>query len=164
MNRKSRSRHPKFYILTDLEGPAGVSLWSQTREASNVNKLFAMDLLTEEVNAAVEGILDVHPLATVHCDGWARRHGHQLESSPSAGAVVPWQGAQPARGPRRIVRRATPHRSARDGGHARRPSVPHLLLARSRVLHTQRREDRRVRMSGIAGGRGRSPNDFPQWR
>jgi len=61
------SKRPlKFYILTDLEGPAGVSLWSQTRESSNVNKIFAMNLLTEEVNAAVTGILDVHPGAVVH--------------------------------------------------------------------------------------------------
>jgi D-amino peptidase len=56
----------KFYILTDLEGPAGVSTWSQTREPSNVNKLAAMDLLTHEVNAAVTGIHDVHRRAEVH--------------------------------------------------------------------------------------------------
>ena len=56
----------KFYILTDLEGVAGVSTWAQTSEPSNVNKLAAMDLLTQEVNAAISGILDVHPQAEVH--------------------------------------------------------------------------------------------------
>lgn len=61
-----RKQPPKFYILTDLEGVAGVSSWTQTREPSNVNKLAAMDLLTEEVNAAVAGILDVHRRAEIH--------------------------------------------------------------------------------------------------
>ena len=66
MNRRADlSSSLKFYILTDLEGVAGVSRWSQTREPSDVNKIFAMDLLTEEINAAVAGILAVHPRATV---------------------------------------------------------------------------------------------------
>ena len=60
----TKSNSPKFYLLTDLEGPAGVSSWSQTRESSNVNKLAAMDLLTREVNAVA--YLDVHPRAVIH--------------------------------------------------------------------------------------------------
>lgn len=56
----------KFYILTDLEGPAGVSSWSQTREPADVNKLLAMDLLTSEVNTAVTAIFGVRPRAEVH--------------------------------------------------------------------------------------------------
>ncbi|MFZ4693587.1 MAG: M55 family metallopeptidase [Verrucomicrobiia bacterium] len=82
--RAGKIRNQKFYLLTDLEGPAGVSLWSQTREPSNVNKLFAMNLLTEEVNAAVAGILDVHPRAEVHVlDG----HGAM---GINAGRLHPW--------------------------------------------------------------------------
>ena len=48
----------KIYILTDLEGPAMVSRFSQTRE-EGPQKQTAMKLLTWEVNAAIEGILDV---------------------------------------------------------------------------------------------------------
>lgn len=55
----------KFYILTDLEGVAGVSRWDQTREVSNVSKLPAMKLLTEEVNAAIKGILKAFPKAEI---------------------------------------------------------------------------------------------------
>lgn len=62
-----KRRQPrKFFILTDIEGVACVSSWSQTREPSNVNKIFAMDLLAREVNAAVQGILDVEPRAVIH--------------------------------------------------------------------------------------------------
>lgn len=64
--RAATDRPQKFYILTDLEGAAGVSSWSQTREPANVNKLLAMDLLTGEVNAAVTAILSVLPQAEVH--------------------------------------------------------------------------------------------------
>ncbi len=80
MNTTARTV-PKFYILTDLEGPAGVSTWSQTREPSNVNKLAAMELLTREVNAAVAGILDVFPRAVIHVldgHGYAGIHPHLL--------------------------------------------------------------------------------------
>ena len=48
----------KIYILTDLEGVAMVSRFSQTRE-EGPQKQAAMKLLTHEVNAAVDGILDV---------------------------------------------------------------------------------------------------------
>ena len=54
----------KIYILTDLEGPAMVSRFSQTRE-EGPQKQTAMKLLTWEVNAAVDGILDVDPGAEV---------------------------------------------------------------------------------------------------
>ena len=48
----------KIYILTDLEGVAMVSRFSQTRE-EGPQKQTAMKLLTQELNAAVDGILDV---------------------------------------------------------------------------------------------------------
>ncbi|MCZ6677328.1 MAG: M55 family metallopeptidase [Candidatus Poribacteria bacterium] len=54
----------KIYILTDLEGAAMVSRFSQTRE-EGPSKQTAMKLLTWEVNAAVDGILDVDPDAEV---------------------------------------------------------------------------------------------------
>ncbi len=48
----------KVYILTDLEGPACVAQWDQTRVDESPRKSVAMRLLTKEVNAAVDGILD----------------------------------------------------------------------------------------------------------
>lgn len=54
----------KLYIITDLEGVAGVQRWEQTRERGPLNEQ-AMRLLTAEVNAAVDGILDTEPRADV---------------------------------------------------------------------------------------------------
>jgi D-amino peptidase len=51
----------RIYILTDLEGPAGVNLWAQTREGDTPLKREAMHLLTQETNAAIEGILQAAP-------------------------------------------------------------------------------------------------------
>jgi D-aminopeptidase len=42
--------------MTDLEGPAGVNRWIQTREGETPEKAAAMRLLTAEVNAAIKGI------------------------------------------------------------------------------------------------------------
>ncbi|MFI5381345.1 MAG: M55 family metallopeptidase [Tepidisphaerales bacterium] len=58
---------PRFYIVTDLEGAAGVDHWTQTREAGPAQDA-ARELLTDEVNAAVGGILDAEPHAAV--DVW----------------------------------------------------------------------------------------------
>lgn len=55
----------KVFILTDLEGVAGVNRWVQTRDGETPEKLRAMKLLTGEVNAAVEGILDFDPKAEI---------------------------------------------------------------------------------------------------
>lgn len=51
--------------MTDLEGPAGVNRWIQTREGETPEKAAAMRLLTAEVNAAVEGICEVEPEAEI---------------------------------------------------------------------------------------------------
>jgi len=56
----------KFFMLTDLEGVAMVSRFDQTgRDGDSPAKHLAMKLLTGEVNAAVDGILDVDPSADV---------------------------------------------------------------------------------------------------
>lgn len=57
----------KIYIITDLEGPAMVSRFIQTRDVADTPELKheAMALLTAEVNAAVDGILDAEPEAEV---------------------------------------------------------------------------------------------------
>ncbi|MBN1937890.1 MAG: M55 family metallopeptidase [Anaerolineae bacterium] len=54
----------KLYIITDLEGVAGVQRWEQTRERGPLNEQ-AIRLLTAEVNAAIDGILDAEPQAEV---------------------------------------------------------------------------------------------------
>jgi D-amino peptidase len=54
----------KAYIVTDLEGVAGVQRWAQTREPGP-QKEQAVRLLTAEVNAAVDGILDAVPYAEI---------------------------------------------------------------------------------------------------
>jgi D-amino peptidase len=55
----------KIYIVTDLEGPAGVDSWRQTRVDDAAEKLGAMRLLTGEVNAAIRGIRDVDSSAAI---------------------------------------------------------------------------------------------------
>jgi len=40
----------RYFLLTDLEGPAGVDAWAQTREGEGPAKTGAMRLLTGEVN------------------------------------------------------------------------------------------------------------------
>lgn len=48
----------KIYIITDLEGPAMVSRFTQTRDVTPEEKRRSMYFLTGEVNACVDGILD----------------------------------------------------------------------------------------------------------
>ena len=57
----------KIYIMTDLEGPAMVSRWDQTRDYEDDpgRKRRAMRFLTREVNAAVDGIRETDPDAEV---------------------------------------------------------------------------------------------------
>ncbi len=55
----------KVYILTDLEGPAMISRFDQTRDVSPEEKPRWMRLLTNEVNACIDGILDFDPNAEV---------------------------------------------------------------------------------------------------
>ena len=57
----------KVFVITDLEGPALVSRFAQTRDYQDEpeRKREAMRLLTGEVNAAVDGILEACPDAEV---------------------------------------------------------------------------------------------------
>ncbi len=78
----------KIYILTDLEGVAMVSRFSQTRE-EGPEKQVAMKLLTHEVNAAVDGILDVDPDAEVVVwDGHGSGGIDVLEFHPGAKLIA----------------------------------------------------------------------------
>jgi len=79
----------KIYIMTDLEGPAGVSRWVQTREGETPEKRAAMRLLTGEVNAAIDGILDVAPHADILAwDGHGSGGGLIFEELHDAARVV----------------------------------------------------------------------------
>lgn len=55
----------KYFILTDLEGPAGVERFSQTRTTRLEDKAEAMTQLAKEVNACMEGIRSVDPDAEI---------------------------------------------------------------------------------------------------
>lgn len=59
----------RIFVVTDLEGPAGVERFSQTY-GDEPFRFASMRQLTKEVNACVRGILDVCPDAIVDvCDG-----------------------------------------------------------------------------------------------
>jgi D-amino peptidase len=55
----------KIHIITDLEGPAMINQFSQTRDVTPEEKQRSMWFLTGEVNACVDGILDFDPDAEV---------------------------------------------------------------------------------------------------
>jgi len=55
----------RIYIITDLEGPALINRFTQTRDVTQDEKKRSEFLLTGEVNACVDGILDVAPDAEV---------------------------------------------------------------------------------------------------
>ena len=60
----------KIYIMTDLEGPAMISTWAQTRDVTPEEKKRSEYFLTGEVNACIDSILDFDPEAEVIvCDG-----------------------------------------------------------------------------------------------
>ena len=78
----------KSYILTDLEGPAMVSRFNQTRE-EGPQKQTAMKLLTWEVNAAVDGILDIDLEAEIVVwDGHGNGGIDVLEFHPEAKLIA----------------------------------------------------------------------------
>lgn len=79
----------KIYILTDLEGPAMVSRFTQTRVSESPEKSIAMKLLTWEINAAVDGILDVDPEAeAIVWDGHGNGGIDILEFHPQAKLIA----------------------------------------------------------------------------
>ncbi|MFO7945498.1 MAG: M55 family metallopeptidase [Armatimonadota bacterium] len=55
----------KIYIMTDIEGSAMISRFNQTRDATPEEKRRWHPFLTGEVNACVDGILDVDPDAEI---------------------------------------------------------------------------------------------------
>src|SRR5690606_27822444 len=58
----------KFFILTDIEGVAGVERFSETRTRDESAKGPAMTQLAREVNACIRGIKEVYPEAKI--DVW----------------------------------------------------------------------------------------------
>lgn len=55
----------KVHIITDLEGPAMINRFSQTRDVTPEEKARSEYFLTGEVNACVDGVLDFDPGAEV---------------------------------------------------------------------------------------------------
>jgi D-amino peptidase len=59
---------PAFFLLTDIEGVAGIDSFETTRTSDETVKAPAMDQLAREVEATIDGIRSVHPDAEV--DVW----------------------------------------------------------------------------------------------
>ena len=55
----------KIHIITDLEGPAMINQFTQTRDVTPEEKARSEYFLTGEVNACVDGVLDFDPQAEV---------------------------------------------------------------------------------------------------
>ncbi|HEU5318498.1 MAG TPA: M55 family metallopeptidase [Chloroflexota bacterium] len=66
-HRNHRRRPLKIFVITDLEGAAMVFTFGQTRDNARPHPAVeeAMRILTREVNACVDGILDADPKADV---------------------------------------------------------------------------------------------------
>lgn len=89
----------RIYIVTDLEGPAGVNRWIQTREEETPEKRAAMALLTRETNAAIDGILDEAPDAEVVVLDGHGTGGIEFETlHPDARAIMKGAGLRPPYG------------------------------------------------------------------
>lgn len=58
----------QFFVLTDIEGVAGIDSFSQTRTSDEAEKREAMDQLGRETNACVTGIRSAYPNASI--DVW----------------------------------------------------------------------------------------------
>lgn len=84
----------KFYILTDLEGVAGVHSFSQTRTADMTLKEPGMRQLGREVNACVEGIRSVFPDAEI--DVWdGHGSGAMFEEDIVGANFIPHNAPKP---------------------------------------------------------------------
>jgi len=55
----------KIFIITDLEGPAMINRFTQTRDVTPEEKKRSEYFLTGEVNACIDGILDFDPQAEI---------------------------------------------------------------------------------------------------
>lgn len=55
----------QYFIVTDIEGVAGIDSFETTRTTDEATKAPAMDQLAREVEAAVEGIRSIYPDAAV---------------------------------------------------------------------------------------------------
>jgi len=88
----------KIIMMTDLEGPAMISRWNQTRKPESTPEVYAVSckLLTAEVNAAVDGILDAAPGAEiVVVDGHGSGGIDILEFHPRAKLLARGPGQAP---------------------------------------------------------------------
>ncbi len=79
----------KIYMCTDLEGPAMISTFAQTRDVTPEEKQRSEHFLTGEVNACVDGILDFDPQAEVVVwDGHGGGGIDQMQFHPRAKLIA----------------------------------------------------------------------------
>lgn len=73
----------RHFILTDLEGVAGIDSFERTRSGDDATKAPAMDQLGREVNACIEGITETDPEAEI--DVWDGHGSGGLREADVAG-------------------------------------------------------------------------------
>lgn len=56
----------KYFVITDIEGVAGIDSFDRTRTSDEERKAPAIDQLGREVNACVRGIRSVHLEAAIN--------------------------------------------------------------------------------------------------
>ncbi|WP_435320874.1 M55 family metallopeptidase [Haloarchaeobius sp. TZWSO28] len=81
---------PKYFVVTDIEGVAGIDSFDVTRADDETVKAPAMDQLGREVNAAVAGIRSVRPDA--HVDVWDGHGNGGLRASDVTDATYCTEG------------------------------------------------------------------------
>ena len=92
----NRQKAKKIYIMTDLEGPSGVNGRSDGIGNKIINEEAACRLLTKEVNAVVEGLIDAGAKEIIVVDGHGGSNSIQIENlHPEAELKIYGGGVNP---------------------------------------------------------------------
>ncbi len=87
----------KIYMMTDLEGPAMIGTFDQTRDVTPEEKRRSEYFLTGEVNACVDGILDFDPEADFAHNALVFAPGKTILEALRELAEVPYDRILPPR-------------------------------------------------------------------
>ncbi len=115
----------KVFIISDMEGIAGVTKWAETTGGEPLHAERSR-LYTEEINAAVRGAFTGGATEVVVMDCHGAGKGWTFNSlipdllDPRCDFVVQQEWTRVHRVPRAGLRRGAVRRHARDGGHAGR--------------------------------------------
>ena len=96
MKMATKQETKKVYIMTDLEGPSGVNGRSAGIGNKIINEETACCLLTEEVNAVVEGLVSAGAKEIIVLDGHGGSNSIQIENlHPEAELKIYGGGVNP---------------------------------------------------------------------